>query len=154
MKSKTKTYTLLGLVLAIWGIVGYRIILTIKPTEPNTSKQNINVAFNPKINTKVDTFSIQPLDRDPFLGILHKKRNPISNTKKAVLKTPILWPSLVYHGVILKQDSKEKVCVLSINEKQHIIKVGQNIENVKLLKANSKEASVIFKGQRKTITKL
>lgn len=144
---------LLGLVLVIWGIVGYKIISTIKPTPPNANQQYSNVVFNPNINTQVDTFSIQLLGRDPFLGTLYykKKLNPSLKINKP--KEDIVWIPVIYHGTVSKQDSKEKICVLSINGQQHIMKIGQEMNGVKLIKANNIEVIVSYKDAKKTIIK-
>jgi type II secretory pathway component PulC len=143
---------LLVLVLAIWGIIGYRIVSTIKPKAPNISQQNMDVAFNPNINTKIETFSIQLMDRDPFLGTLYNKKPSPSSTKHKSTP-PIIWPGITFQGIISKQNSKEKICILSINGQQHIMKAGKVIEGIKLLKINKKDILVSYKGQSKIIVK-
>ena len=55
---------LLAAVLGIWGVVGYKIISTINPSESEIVTQNFDMAFSPNINTQVDTFSIQKVYRD------------------------------------------------------------------------------------------
>lgn len=152
LKNKEKTYVLLVLVLAIWGIIGYRIVTTINPKTPEVSKEHMEVAFNPNINTQMDTFSIQRLDRDPFLGTIYKKKT-VMTPKMTKPMEPVVWPNVVFHGVISKQDSKEKLCVLSINSIQQILKIGQSTDGIKLIRATNQEALVSFKNQRKAISK-
>ena len=144
---------LLGLVLAIWGIVGYRILATINPTEPNIIEQNTDVVFNPNLKTKVNTFSIKTLNRDPFLGTFQNNKKTTLKVRKDSSKTTIPWPNIIYHGTVSKQNSKDMICVLTINGQQQIMKVGQEVKEVKLIKANHTEVIVSYKKNKKTITK-
>lgn len=153
MKNKTKTYLLLAAVLAIWGIIGFKIMSTLNPEAPEVKKQDEMVVFTPKSHTVKDTFSIRPAQRDPFLGTLYAKKqeNPAPRTPKP--KEAFVWISITYHGTVSKQDSKEKLCILSINGQQHIMKIGQEVQEVKLVKASNTEILVNYKGQRKTVPK-
>ena len=69
MKNKTKTYLLIILVLAIWGAIGYQIVSAVNPETSKIVKQDFAISFNPKIETEVDTFSIQMANKDPFLAL-------------------------------------------------------------------------------------
>ncbi|AUP79697.1 hypothetical protein [Flavivirga eckloniae] len=153
MNNKVKTYVLLASVLAIWGIIGLKILSTLNPDAPNTVFQNDIVAFKPKTNIEVDTFSIQSMERDPFLGTLYLKKKP--KKKKSVKpKDTLVWVPIIYHGAITKQQSKTQVFVVSINGRQNLMRIGQEVDHVKLIKANAKEIRVSYKGARKTITKI
>ncbi|ULC57931.1 hypothetical protein MBM09_08355 [Flaviramulus sp. BrNp1-15] len=152
MKNKTKTYVLLAAVLGIWGVVGYKIISTINPPEPEIVTQNFDMAFSPNINTQVDTFSIQKVNRDPFLGTFLGS-NKKKSTQKTSNKSKENWVPVIYHGSISKQNTKNKVFIVSINGQQYPMKMGQSINEVKLIKGNSDNILVSYKGERKTIAK-
>ncbi|MDD7886050.1 hypothetical protein [Flavivirga sp. 57AJ16] len=152
MKNKTKTYVLLALVLGIWGIIGYRIVSTINPVAPDVVQQGFEVAFNPKAQIEVDTFSIQPVNRDPFLGTLLVKKKPKRTFKKPT-QPKVVWLPVLYHGSISKQDTKTKVFIVSINGQQNLMKIGQTIHGVKLIKGNSNSVTLTYKEARKTIQK-
>lgn len=154
MKGKTKTYLLLVAVLTIWGIIGFKIVSTLNPDAPEANQQEDMVAFIPKTNIAADTFSIQPSERDPFLGTLLVKKQEINKPTTSTPKEDFVWMPLVYHGTVSKQDSKEKICVISIDGQQHIMKIGQAMNGVKLLKVTNTEIIVGYKGARKTIRKL
>ena len=151
MKNKTKTYTLLILVLSIWGIIGYKIIATVNSALPEIASQNFEHTFNPKTNTEVDTFSIQSSERDPFLGTLYIKKKSIPQKIKP--KTPLVWLPIIYHGNISKQNAKAKVYIISIDNQQHLMKTGQTINEIKLVRGNNSNIIVSYKGVRKTIEK-
>lgn len=152
MKSKTKTYLLLVAVFSVWGIIAFKILTTLNPEQPKMKQHDHIAEFIPKEYELVDTFSIQLPDRDPFLGTLNQKgikQEQVRPTKQQAIE----WLPIIYNGLISKQDSKEKICVLSIDGRQRILKVGQVIDGVKLLKANSNEVLLGYKGQTKTVPK-
>ncbi len=151
MKNKTKTYLLLLGVLSIWGIIGYKILTTLNPDAPKLVHNDFDASFNPKINTTIDTFSIQTVNRDPFLGTLIVKKKPTTVKKQVVVKTE--WIPISYHGSILQQQGKNKVFIVSIQNQQSIMKIGQTINGVKLLRADAKNIVVTYKNMRKTIPK-
>ncbi|TXG34843.1 hypothetical protein [Seonamhaeicola maritimus] len=150
MKNKTKTYVLLAVVLGVWGVIGFKIFSFVNPKTPDVSKNNSEVAFTPKVNTELDTFSIQPSNRDPFLGNLYIKKKSI--VKKNIIPE-VVWLPITYHGSLNKQSGKNKVFVVSINKKQSLMKLGQAVDGVKLLNGNTNKIIVSYKGNRKTIPK-
>lgn len=152
MKNKTKTYILLIAVVSIWGFIGYKVIMGLNPKETINLPLSQNVTFNPKTNITVDTFSVATVNRDPFLGeLLTKKKSfkkPIKKTHKVVQ-----WPPIIYNGIVGKENSNDKICIVSINGQQLFFKKNQELKGVKLIKANAKEIVVTYKGDRKTIVK-
>jgi|SRR5690606_22072371 len=152
MKNKTKTYLLLVAVLAIWGFIGFKIVSSLNPEPPKVNVAETMASFAPNINTSQEKFSIQLPERDPFLGKMYIKKTDVK-PKPVVYKQPMEWLPITYHGLISKPDTKDKICIVSINGYQRIMKVGQNIEGVKLLKATTNEINVSYKGLKKTINK-
>tara|TARA_R110002096_G_scaffold421590_1_gene627444 strand:+ start:3559 stop:4017 length:459 start_codon:yes stop_codon:yes gene_type:complete len=151
LKNKTKTYLLIILVLAIWGAIGYQIVSAVNPETSKIVKQDFAISFNPKIETEVDTFSIQMANKDPFLGTLLVKQKPI---KRVASKSKnIVWMLITYHGNISNQNSKATVYIISIEGSQYLMKIGQRIKDVKLVRGNSKYIKLSYKGVIKTITK-
>lgn len=154
MNSKLKTYILLVAVLAIWGVIGYKIMGAVNPNSVTVAQKNSLEAFTPKKIRDLDTFTIQPVERDPFLGHLYIKKKPKPRVVKTSVKKELVWPSILYHGVISNQGGKEALYIVSINGQQQILKTGQSIDGVTLKKANKTEIQISFKGKRKTILKV
>ena len=150
MKNKKRTYSLLIVVIGIWGYVGFSVLRTIKPKTLNTTSSDIDIAFNPKTIKEKDTFSIQLVNRDPFLGTLLIKEKKI---KPKVKKEKVPWVSITYHGLINKHDTKTALYIITIGGQQHFVKRSQVVDGVKLINANSKEILVSYKGERKKILK-
>ena len=83
MKTKKKTYVLLILVVAVWATIGYKVVSALNPDVPEVELNNFATNTNFKMDTKIDTFSIHTVNRDPFLGTLKKKElKKKSGTKK------------------------------------------------------------------------
>ncbi len=137
--------------LGIWGVVGYKILSVANPTLTDIAQQNIDVNFNPKIRTEIDTFYIKTVNRDPFLGTLLIKKKIISKNPKPNIA--LVWKPIIYHGIISNQNSKAKVFIISIDNQQYLVKLGQTINEVKLVKGNNKHVILSYKGNRKIIPK-
>ena len=155
MKGKMKIYLLLAAFISIWGTIGIKIITTLNTKEPETAIIDIDTKFTPTNIQTVDTFSIKQIDRDPFLGTLaSKKRNNIKPVVKRIKVVDTIYVPVKYYGVIAKQNSNDKVYVLTIEDQQYIMKPNQETKGVKLLKASKNEILVSYKGTKKTIAKL
>lgn len=145
------TYILITAVLCIWGIIGYKILTAVSPTPKQVALENFNMPFNPKANTKTDSFSVQLLERDPFLGTISVKKPLVLNKVKP--KVPIAWLPVIYHGNISNQDDKIKVFIISIDNEQYLMRLGEEIKGVKLIKGSSSSIIMQYKRDRKTILK-
>lgn len=141
------------MVLIIWGIIGYKILDAIQPREPSMEVNNFDASFNPKPLNKVDTFSIAVAYRDPFLGTFQKKQMISYSPKPMETKPDIVWMPIIYHGTISKQTTKPDVFIISINGQQHIMKIGQTIDEVTLTTGTNTSVLVTYKSKRKTIEK-
>jgi len=153
LKNKAKTYFLLLGVLIIWSIIGFKIVATLNPDAPDLVQQDDTVLFDPQMIQETYAFSIRPSERDPFLGTLYVKKKTSTSTKKGKPKEEFVWVPILYQGMVSKQGSKEKIAVLSINGQQHIMKVGQEVNGVALIRVTNTEILVSYKGIKKTITK-
>ena len=144
MNKKQKTYTLLILVIGIWGLIGYNIYTYLNPKIekhiPVSQKINAN-KFTP---VKKDTLVITNY-RDPFLGKIithHKKtKNDAQITKS--------FPSIIYHGLV--KGNSIKSYIISVQNRQEMVEIGQTFLNVKLISANDREITILHKNSRKTI---
>lgn len=153
MKNKTKTYLLLVAVFGLWGTIGYKIINGVNPEAPQVATQEYDKTFKPKITTKIDTFSIQKVERDPFLGTLssNKKAKITSKKTKPKVDDNKAIPNITFSGIIKKQNTTDQVFVLNINNKQHLLKKGQVLDSVTLISGNTKEIIVRYKNKSQTI---
>ncbi|WP_422106024.1 hypothetical protein [Winogradskyella sp.] len=145
MKTKKKTYVLLVLVIGVWGTIAYKIVTALHPDMPKMQQQEFVVNTNYKVETAVDTFSIRKVNRDPFLGTYMIKASP---KKTRVKKQTLLWKPIQYHGIV--KNGKNKLFIVSIDGKQHLLKKGQTKDSVKLLNGNAKSITMRYKTSSKT----
>jgi hypothetical protein len=72
--------------------------------------------------------------------------------KTIIAKKPtIVFPSIQYNGSV--KNNKGKSYILTINGKQDIVKIGQVLQGVQLIKGSKNEVSVKFKNELKKIPK-
>ena len=151
MNNKRKTYLLLIIVLSVWGTIAYRISSGLQSPTVNTPKQQGAIVFTPKTTPKLDTFSIKNVKKDPFLGrrtLPKKARNkPIQKTVKTTKDSPII----AYTGVIKAKKVSAQIFVLTINQKQCLLKKGQTIDHVTLVRGNHKSVTIRYNNKLQTI---
>ena len=147
MKKQAKTYLLLGFVLVIWGIIGFKVVGTLSP------KLNPVVVSEPIFKTtkpvkKRDTFSLIADYRDPFLGTLPTPKKP---SKPIAKKKPVVKRMIVYSGSVSQSSSGNTLYFVSIDGKQHVMSPKEEVDNVKLLGGNAGHIKVRYNGIVETI---
>ncbi len=147
MNKQQKTYGLLIAVLVIWGLIGYQIYIRLNPSTPELEAFTVQNTFKKQQVVETSFYEVKAEYRDPFLGGFPKKKV----RKKRIVKPKeiVRFPRIIYNGVI--QGNTSKSYILTINNSQELVKLGQEIQGVKLVMANTKEAIVKFKGVKKTI---
>ncbi|WP_430412796.1 hypothetical protein [Kordia sp.] len=153
MNKKVKTYILLGIVLGIWGTIGYQVYTKLNPDEELITTSNGMVSFTPKQHIVKDTFSISPAHHDPFLNKPYQKRRGATTGKKTTKNNKtIVFPKVVYKGVISKQKSSNNIYIIEVNGTQQLFKVGKEIDSIRLVKGTKKSVLISYKGKRKEVT--
>lgn len=152
MKNKRKTYILLIVVLIIWGILIYKFFSFTSAQKISVSSGSdldlVTVSVKPK-----DTFSIDVKYRDPFLGKMYNAHRSPKPTKSIYIpKEPVVWPSIVYKGLVSDNREKNKVFMLNINGQTFFMNEKSVEQEVKLLSGNRSSITVYYKGEKNTIT--
>ncbi len=151
MKKKQKTYLLLLAVMAIWGILGFRIIKTISPSGPKSSDLPTTADFKPIKPKERDTFSILADYRDPFLGTLPKLTTKRINKKPKSVNPSLPEKSITYSGLVNDQTSKQMIFFLDIDGQQVMLSKNETRAGVKLVSGNAENIRVRYNGLTKTI---
>ncbi|SFW21481.1 hypothetical protein SAMN02927921_00609 [Sinomicrobium oceani] len=152
MKNKRNTYILLLAVLAIWGLIGYKILQTINPAQETTEQAAAKVSFHPEKVKKQLRFDITVHERDPFLGTLYKPvkkavTQPVPQ-KKAV---PEIEIPVSYYGMVKDDRSREKIYFVQIDGVQQLMRVGDEINHIKLVKGDRGTITIEHNRKRRTI---
>jgi len=147
LKKQQKIVVLLAAVVIIWGLIGQMIYKSLHPSVPEYGLPEISTFSFKETNTPATFYEVEAAYRDPFLGKYPQKKKKI---KRKIIKQKITipFPNIIYNGLI--EGNKTQSYILTINGQQEILKLGETFAQVKLIKANSKEAIVRFQGINKT----
>lgn len=148
MKNKKKTYLLLVAVLAIWGILGFRIIATLGPSDEVQTPIKTATLEQPLTLKIRDTFSINANYRDPFLGTLPKTKKKSKTPKKKPPKAP--KRSIAYHGSVAQNGAKSRLFFVWIDDQQHIFEKGKSVDGVTLVWGTKERIKVTYGGHTET----
>lgn len=155
MKKSTNIKILIPVVAVIWGLLIYKIIDAFHPEEPTTTSIASTTFLAPLIKER-DTFSLLPVERDPFLGTLYNPIKTQPNATKKILpkqeKAP--WPQLTYLGSVKDKNSETTVFIIQLNGQQHIVKKGETIGEVKLLKGTAENIIITYNGSKREFSKM
>lgn len=151
MKKKRQIYVLLALVAVIWGVLGFRIVSSIKPAQPEKTQDLLAYKFTPGITHQRDTFSIAANYRDPFLGTLPKGKKPKKTKLIASNKDPIPERNIVYSGMLKDKNSGAKIFFVHIDGQQQLMAINDVYEKVKLVSGNAKKIKVRYNNRSKVI---
>lgn len=164
MKNKKALYILLPLVLLVWGLIILRIIKQVKST-PNGNyyrQQVVNIDDSEEI--KLDTFTIIANYRDPFLGrVVIVRQQPTRSMVKTrseerpvrrIRNRSIRWPSIAYNGVITNENKTNDVALISINNVNYLMKIGDVNQEVTLLMVYPDSVRLQYQEVTKSYTKV
>jgi hypothetical protein len=157
MKNKKMLYLLIPATLIVWSLIIYKIISNLRPEEASVSQHR--AISTPAIESTSDTFSIHPSYRDPFLGKIVAKSGFSHGPAKTripvnpVVKAPLVWPAIVYGGIIKNQKLNKEMILLQIDGQDFMTKVGETTNGIKLFKVHRDSIEVHFSKEKKIIHK-
>lgn len=155
MKSKRNTYILLITVLLIWGILIYQFFSFAGKKKIVTESAGTNLHVRPVVIKERESIVINVNYRDPFLGQMYL---PANNDKKKsgrrtklINKEPLLWPSIIYKGIVSDSKDKNKVFMVIINGQTYLMREKEMEQEITLKKGNREFINVTYKGTTNTI---
>jgi len=151
MKKNQKTSILLTAVLAIWGILGFKIVKTVNPISDQNTQQVLSETFKPIVYKQRDTFSIQANYRDPFLGTFPQPIKPKRIKKAKPKKDTPPQREIQYTGFITESSSAPTIFFLTIDGQQQLMAKNEVFREVRLLSGNSEKIRVLVDGKTKSI---
>lgn len=152
MKNKKNIYILLPLVLFVWGAVLYQVFSFTKSDEIPVIN-NSEFTIKPLKINKRESFAININYRDPFLGKTYTPQTASSTklksskiVKESKPKETLVWPTILYKGMISDSKEKNKIFMIIIDNKNYYMKIGDT-ENEIFLKSGDKESIYVkYKG--------
>lgn len=138
------------MVIVIWGLLIYKIVEAFSSENPGISKMQKSDFKRPKGIIK-DTFSLVSVETDPFLGTVYSKLKPASPAAKQSNKPKMekQWPSIAYFGVVADKKSPLSVYIVSINGQQFLLKKGDTLQKLKIIKGSEEKIFIRYESQTK-----
>lgn len=151
MKKNQKTYLLLTTVLAIWGILGFKVVGALNPSDSPQELVQLDKPYVPEVFEKQEPFAIAANYRDPFLGTPPKSDTPKVIVKKKVAKPQLPKRNIAYSGSVAQNGTKNRMFFVTIDGQQHIMSKNQEINGVTLVSGNPESIKVKYPGHSETI---
>ena len=138
------------MVIVIWGLLIYKIVDAFSSENIDITKtQKTN--FKPPKGIQKDTFSLVPIETDPFLGTVYVKSKQTPKNVNTTSKPKIdqQWPSIGYFGIVADKKSTSSVYIVSINGQQFLLKKGDTLQKLKIIKGSEENIFIRYEGQTK-----
>lgn len=150
MKGNKNIKILLPIVIVIWGFLIYKIVDAFSSESIDIAKTQ-KATFKPPKGIQKDTFSLFPIETDPFLGTVYAKSKPTSQNVNATHrpKSEKQWPSIGYFGIVADKKSTSSVYIVSINGQQFLLKKGDTLQKLKIIKGSDENIFIRYEGETK-----
>lgn len=156
IKSKKYTYVLLGILLLIWGVIGYQAIFS-----NNASIQQIDtlpIFTDEDYVKKIDTFSIKADYNDPFkINKKYRKQKKIEKKRVQKQKTtivkkieqpkPLNTSDIIYYGLITNTSTNKKIGILHIGAQEFLISENKITPKGKVVSLSAHYVELDYQGQ-------
>lgn len=163
-KGKTLTYLLIAGVVAVWGLIFYRVYIGMSEEDLDTPvATTAKVPYFKMVDHHQDQVNLDLNYRDPFgQATAYDVVKPVvksENTAPArpqmampmTQKPQVNWSNVQYTGYVNNAASKQKMVILSVNGNTAVLAEGQSAHGVKLLKYLGDSVSVQYQGEKKNI---
>ena len=122
MKNNRLIFILLPAVLAVWAIIGYRVVNYIRHDTP-AQIENIkkDLEFKPD-SLSEDKFEIIANYRDPFLDFVPLESKPLIRPVKVITPKPLIiphinWPIIKFKGLVKNHELQKSYGLITIDGK-------------------------------------
>ena len=163
-QKKNLTYFLLVIALAIWGIIGYKIVSGLTAPANDTIATGYKILDGAPAAGTNDSVTLLLNYQDPFLKSRYQRRpataTRIGSVNRSIVRPPVTpppapkevyWPVIEYNGVIENKAKNTKVVMLKVNNQDFLLKEKQTGQNVLVLKINKDSVLVSYNRQNRYI---
>lgn len=128
--------------MVVWGLVIYKIIAALNPELPDLAAPLLSGLKVESIKRDSFSFTMTKLDRDPFLGTISKQDTfKIVKAQSIIPKNNI---EVTYKGVIMPSSKEAAIFILQIKNRERLLKVGQSVDSVTLVKGNASSVTIKY----------
>lgn len=157
MNNKNMMLVLVFGVLAVWGLICYKIYVAIAVTDvPKTTISQPKEKYFKEKDHSQDTVMLDINYSNPFNSSIDKVVGlPFVPKKLADMPQPIAplanWNDIQYIGYISNQKSKSKIALLTIRNMECMLTEGKFMYGVKLLTCLGDSIKVVYQGETRFI---
>lgn len=162
MKNKKTAYILVPIVLAVWGMIGWKVYAAMQGKEEMFAVVVPDEKVKPVGADVPDTITLIADYRDPFLGGISIKENfkfEILNSKLKTAKVPdqpkdaIVWPSISYHGLVKKNGGEKVVGFLNVGGESFFVRGGEVVGEIQVGKLWKDSVEILFGKEKRVFRK-
>lgn len=159
MKNKKFTTVLICCVVALWGIIFYRIYTAMgEQEEPMVQVAEKKVSYFKLVNHLNDKVVLTFDYRDPFSSSnvvmpieTTEALNKVPPNIQVTPKPQVNWQVIAYTGYINNINSKQRLAIMVVNGKEFMLAEGKSLNGVKLLKYAGDSIKVQYQSEAKYI---
>jgi hypothetical protein len=157
MKNKKAIVLLLVLTGIIWGLIVYRVIITLSGNTISITRSDKQEIVKSD-TAKIDTFSLVKDYRDPFLEYTPERISKSISvpSKPKPPHTPQIvspFPQASFLGRIQNQALKKRIAIMMIKGRIKSMVEGENYDGLTLLKVMGDSVILSFNKEKRIITK-
>lgn len=150
-KSKGSLYILFPVVILIWGAIIYKIISAFGDDATVLPDLPVSAPIVVVTGTVKDTFSLLPVEKDPFLGYNYKQ--PVVRKSREENKIKVTWPEIQYLGIISGQ-GKTSVYILQFDGQQLLLEKGRPTGGLAIVNGSPAKIQLKFQGDSRVFVKV
>ena len=151
MKGKTKQYLLLALVLAIWGVIGYRFMSFTEDGVERIDPIRLKSTNLPKEKSQEYQFKLNYAD--PFLRNLEVEEEPVLQEEyipDPVRTSFLRIPEVQLKGIVSSKTTR--AALIQVNgHSNHMVTLGQEFEGFKLIDLKENQVKLYFENADSTV---
>lgn len=151
-KKSINSILIIGVVL-IWGVLAFKFIRPFFMDKPEViTAESLPIKTTP-VTRKKDTFNLETVNRDPFLGKVFFKKQGVKKAltkkkkRKPTKKTP--WPKIAYLGFVKSSTSTNKLGLVRVNKKLHRVRKNVSIENIQVFLVDKDSIGLKMNNEKK-----
>lgn len=163
MKNKKVTYLLIFCVLAVWGIIFYRIYAGLTEEEAiDLPVKQAKTAYFKEVDHAKDRVLLQFDYADPFADepaepappvIKPVNAAPVNNYMMPQMARPqVNWTGIQFVGQIFNPATKKRIAIINVNGREAMLTEGETVNGLKLLKNAGDSVKVQFQNSTKYLS--
>ncbi|MBN2789146.1 MAG: hypothetical protein JXR69_03050 [Candidatus Delongbacteria bacterium] len=150
--NKRNTYIMLPIVLAIWGVIFFKVFLGNRGGEIDTNQLPASFQHDLKDTLVTNSYELDLSYDDPFLGITSTPKvtkNSSPESSGNTLEETLILPNIIYSGYVKNEESVS--AYLNIDGEIIIAEENKEYADVKVLKILPDSVLVYFKNKQEWI---